>query len=446
MVRRLVEDMIRRTPVKPLAYLAIGLALAWGALASSGRRPVAIAISLAAVYVLGPVVMVERLRTPLVTYLPVSRRDVWRATWLMSTLAPTALMVAIKLPATLTASAATWSSLTLSTVMELLYAGTGCALIAAGDTKRILERVRWIVAVLLLVGTFLPFAGRAWLPAQWSDVRPVHGLLFGIGLGLTWWGWRHTPTPALSRRRGLRIRAASSTAVVSPVRPARLSGLPQLLAHELAFSMRIGALMTVVFLGVAFIVRAGFDSRPTIHQFLVGQTMLVFDANTLKSPEFDLSSPFGWYAFYLAAVSFRFSGLLRHLRVLPLGTGRLHVLLLAWPALIWSAAWLLLAGLQWAMNGPRLTAGYQLPLFFACVALSALGIAMGLRFRWGPTLAAPTLPLLFPVWHMADMSSVWLVAIGMTSFLVAAALNVNALSRGATYKRIDPLALRIGAV
>ena len=59
-------------------------------------------------------------------------------------------------------------------------------------------------------------------------------------------------------------------------------------------------------------------------------------------------------------------------------------------------------------------------------------------------MAAPavTLPLLMPVWRMVDMSSIWLLAIGTLAFVVAAALNVHSLSRGATYRRPDLLAMR----
>jgi hypothetical protein len=129
--------------------------------------------------------------------------------------------------------------------------------------------------------------------------------------------------------------------------------------------------------------------------------------------------------------------------VLPLGTARLHALLLAWPALMWSAAWLLLASIYRVVNGPHMTAGYQLPALFVCIAVSALGIAIGLRLpNWWPQRTTAGFPLFIPFGHLTAVSPGWLTVIGVVSLTLAAVLNTISLSRGATYKRMDPLVLR----
>jgi len=224
-----------------------------------------------------------------------------------------------------------------------------------------------------------------------------------------------------------------------------------LIAHELGASLILGAGILVMFLGMTYVIDGWMDRRSPFHVFLADHLLLIFDSRRVQlvqsSPRGepippDLASMFGWYGFYAAAVFVRFPQLVRHLRVLPLGRPRLHALLLAWPVLVWSVAWILLALVQRMTIGAPI-ADYHVPMFFTCVGMSALGIAMGLRFTWGPTAAAAmTLPLLMPVWLLVNISAVWLVAIGMMAFIVAAALNVNALSRSATYKRPDLLVSR----
>jgi hypothetical protein len=442
MVGRLVEDMLRRTPLRHVAILSIGLAYGWGVLASRGRLQIAMEMSLAATFVLGPIAMLLRLQTPLISYLPVSRRQVWQATWLMSTLAPAALMTAMKIPATLVNDATTWSSLTLSAVMDLLYAGAGCALIALGDARRGESHLRWISSVLLVIGLIWPLVNLWSLPTAWLDVRPVHVLLFAAGLALTMLSAFHTP--ARTRARTLRPRPASSTGVVGPAKRDRLSGLPLLLKHELSNSLILAAEVLVTMLAVTYVLD-GWIGRRTPLVFLADNLPPIFDSRPIPSQPraIDFTSQFAWFALYSAAVSMRFPQLLRHLRVLPLGRPRLHALLLSWPVLVWSAIWLLLALVQRMTIGPATPVDLHLPMLFSCGGVSALGIAAGLRFTGWPTpLTAATLPLLIIVPRMVDMSAVYLLAIGMTSFILAAALNVSALSRSATYKRPDLLVSR----
>jgi hypothetical protein len=121
-------------------------------------------------------------------------------------------------------------------------------------------------------------------------------------------------------------------------------------------------------------------------------------------------------------------------------------LLLTWPALVWSLAWLLLVGLHLALGGPHPTAGAQLVRLFASIGVSALGIALLLRLasRW-PMAGVATVPMSFQISRMVFLSDGWLIAIGLLSFVAAAALNVNALSRSATYKRPDLLLPRAQA-
>lgn len=436
MVRRLVEDMIRRTPVRRIAFVLAVVALAWGMFLFDGKASAAMAMSLVVSYGLGPIVMLQRLQTPLLAYLPVSRRDVWRATWLMSTIAPVTLMTALQLPGTLVNGAAGWSSLTLSTLLDLIYVGAGCALIAAGEAARgVLLRV--VMLGLLTLGLLCPIVVRASLPTQWADVGSTHLVLFAIGLAFTLWGAFQTPRTARARPFG--SSAASSPVATGPARRERLFGLPRLVAHELAASLSLGAAMMCVFLGMAFVFERWWGREATVRGFLTAQTLLIFDAGALQAPRrFDVAQQFGWYAFYAAAVSIRFPQLLRHLRILPIGDIRLKWLLVAWPALVWSAVWLLLACVHVIVIGRPLTAGGQGPLLVAFIGLSALGIAVALRFQ---KLWPQAVPLMFfiPFSRLPTFPGVWLTVVGGLSIGLAMAINGNALSRSATYKRTDLL-------
>jgi hypothetical protein len=215
--------------------------------------------------------------------------------------------------------------------------------------------------------------------------------------------------------------------------------------HEFGWSLIVGATVLFMMLGMTYVVDGWMGRRTPFSDFLADNLLLVFDSRTAGPGPRPLNgaAQFAWFGFYAAAVFARFPQLLRHLRVLPLGKLRLQALLLAWPVLAWSAVWIVLALVKWSTIGPATVGGSHFSMLFACVGLSALGIATGLRFTWGP-MAAPavTLPLLMPVWRMVDMSSIWLLAIGTLAFVVAAALNVHSLSRGATYRRPDLLAMR----
>ncbi len=439
MVSRLVVDMLRRLPFTQVGIIVFGVMLA-----AHGRNGFQMAVSLVLAYALGPVLLLARLDTPLIPYLPVSRRDVWRARWIVSTLVPAALMTAAKLPA-LALGAVSVSTVTLSSVMDLLYAGAGCGIIALSDMIRP-GRKQWILLVVL-VSIVWPFVVRDGLPLGWHEVHWPQAVTLGVGAALTLWGASCTPRGPW--RRASQTRSESSVPSVPPARPSGLSGLSRLLVNELVASLGVGAAIMVTFLGMRFAFDSWFGGgAPTLHDLLARQTLLIFGDTTIRARphEFDPTHDFGWWTIYVTAVFARFPLLLRHLRALPIGRVRLHALLLTWPALVWSLAWLLLAGVHVTLVGSHLTAGLQLLRLFASVGVSALGIALLLRLasRW-PTAGAAAAPMSFPLSRLILMSDGWLIAIGLLSFVGAAALNVNALSRSATYKRPDLLLPRAQA-
>jgi hypothetical protein len=438
MVSRLVVDMLRRLPLTQVGIIMLGVMIS-----ARGRHGLEMAVSLVLAYVLGPVMLLARLDTPLIPYLPVSRRDAWRARWIVSTVVPAALITAAELPA-LTLGAVSWSTVTLSGVMDLLYAGAGCAVIALSEARRPAGRM-WILLVVL-VSILWPFMWRGALPLRWQDVHWPETLALAGGAALTLWGACHTPRGPW--RRAFQTRSESSVPSASPPRPSRLSGLPRLLVHELATSIGLGATLMLMFVGMAYTFDTWWGRAPALHDLLARQAFWIFDSTAIRGlpNQFDPMREFGWWTIYVAAVFARFPQVLRHLRALPIARVQLHALLLTWPALVWSLAWLLLVGLHLALGGPHPTAGAQLVRLFASIGVSALGIALLLRLasRW-PMAGVATVPMSFQISRMVFLSDGWLIAIGLLSFVAAAALNVNALSRSATYKRPDLLLPRARA-
>ena len=104
MVQLLVRDMLRRLPNGHLAFAAVVFALAWGVFLPEGRASYLAAASLAFAFYFGPIVMHGWLEPSPVSYLPVSRRDTWRAAWTMSVVAAPLVMTVLKIPGALAAS------------------------------------------------------------------------------------------------------------------------------------------------------------------------------------------------------------------------------------------------------------------------------------------------------------------------------------------------------
>lgn len=438
MVQILVRDMLRRLPNRHLALAAAVFALAWGVFLPKGRASYLAAGSLAFAFYFGPIMMLGWLQPSPVSYLPVSRRDTWRAAWTMSVVAPLVMMTLLKIPGALAASSG-WSTLTLSSTMDFLYAGSGCALLAAtwGREK---EAGRVMLAMISLVaGMFLPFLLRAQLPVQWAAVSPAQAALLGAGAAATVYGALHVPAAGRPLRRAL---SDGSPVVAPPLASTRLSGLPRLLLHELAFASGLACFMIVVVLGVALAIN-GWVSV-SWRSWLEVQGLLIFSATALDGGprRWDIIEQIAWCALYVGTVSPRFADAVKHLTVLPIGTARLQLILLGWPILFWSAVWIGLAFLHVLVVGGPATAGYRVPLLLALSGMSGLAISLQLRFAKGPTALISAGPFLIPFTRLGQAPAWVALVVAATTIGLAVALIRNALSRADTYKRASPFGLR----
>ncbi len=440
----LLADMFRRAAAWPVFLLMGMLTMAWLVIGLEQQPVQAMALSLAAAFAMGPICTPILALTPLTPYLPVSRRDRWRAIWLMAAIVAPAVTAVLMLPAALAAGTAGWSLLSVSTIMAFAYAGTGCALLAFGGiayTGQFAPRGdrRWLarlVSLLFLGGPLWSYAFLSALPARWSDLTPRSVSVLLVGLGCTAAAYFHTPPFASRGRWRLRTAAARPSTIASPV--AALSGMPRLLAHELTFVAveTAGTVCAVVAVGLVASAYAG--SIKTIGEFANRQVLLVFSPVAVRSAvrDFDVLDQLVWYALLASSVSPRFPGLLRHLRVLPVSTARLHGMLLGWPVLYWGLVWSLVAVIRFAVTGQGLPA-VRVDLLVFLVALTALGQALTLRFQSMWVRSFSGMPMIVPLVGLAykDLAPVLLAAAAIL-IATAVAVNRNAFSRGETYRRV----------
>jgi hypothetical protein len=326
--------------------------------------------------------------------------------------------------------------------MALLYAGAGCAVLAAANSLRGSKRATAVVLLalpLVLGGVLWPFVIQQWLPANWAEVRPWHGAMFAIGAALTTWSALQSPASWWPQR--VRMVATSSGPVTAAPKSGVLSGLPRLVAHELVWSAGMAITLLVSFLLIALIANALSGSFTGFEPFVVSQRLFVFNPASFTATDHPdgIFSRLGWFAFFVAAVSARFPEALRHLRVLPLGNATVHTLLMGWPLIVWTAIWALLVVLHMGFGQPIRT--LQIPLGLTLIALSQLTQALRLRVsaKWFPGvfMGIPFVPI------VGSLTGWMLFAMWAIATVAAVALNISALSRAETYTRFTPLAARM---
>jgi hypothetical protein len=443
MVRLLVADMIRRIDVRPVGLLFVCLLATWQMLGWQHHASQAVALSLAAAFALGPFLVPLHAATPLTPYLPVSRRDAWRATWLMvglAALTPAVLM----LPAVVLGGAPGWSGWTLSIAMDTAYAGAGCALLAFGGLTSngpVVPRIdrRWLgtASVSLYVGgPFWSYVFLPGLPTHWGDVGPRWTLGLIAGFACAAGAWFYTPPLAARTRR--RERRQLGTRSLSARVFGTVSGIPRLMLHEFAFSGWMAVTTGLAMAAVGYFAGAFSGSIHSVADFVRGQTLRVFAPALTTQPDLQPLDQLLWYGLFSAAVGTRFPDMLRHLRVLPVGAARLHAVLLAWPALFWSAAWVVLAIVHVALTGTHAFATLRLDLLVFYAALTALGQALVLRFQslWVRSLSG--VPMMVPFVWLASGGMSWMfVGLAGVAIAGAIAINANAFGRASTYKRVS---------
>jgi len=441
-MRLLVADLVRRVYRWPVLSAVGVTAVLWFVASAAQELQFAFGVSLAAAFVIGPLMTVES-TSRLVRYLPVSRREVWLATWFVSVVMATTAMAVAKLPALLVLlgfGEGGLATLALSGVYDFAAAAIGCGLMTVVQRPPDPDRVwRTRLVSLTVVGSFimgalmLPVLSGS-VPTQWSDLSAIDNAMLVAVLGVATAIFVTGPGDhAQSRRPMPRIRDGSG----SRFRTSRVTGLPQLLLQEF---MR-GASMALV-LGVIFGAIAWAGSRlmgmpyASPVDFLRAQRLLIFDGAPVGMTPAGPGGLLIWYAFFGASVAAPFLDLIRHLRVLPISTTKLVALLVAWPAAIWMFVWAVLLGLGaiFAASSRDL----HLELWIQLVGLSALArsfsLWMAARHRW----LFYSSPVVFvPVFRLVHATGAgWGVVLAFGLIAGAVLLTLAALHRNSTYANV----------
>jgi MFS family permease len=427
-VHPLVLDHLRRFRLQYLGVVALAATI-WLAALQGGMEPQwAMALSLLLACCAGPFAVLFQLPIREFAVLPVSRRDVWGARWMIATIIAAALTATGKsLAIALVPFFWPWlplrlDMLILSSLVDISLLGVPVALMAwlarrRRRTGRLQSTLDLAAMFGILLAPFLGFALSGHLPVSMD------------GLARTWW-WLVpgiVSFVAIHRHYPANVRA---TAVIE-ARPARRdSAQPQALPRRsaLAHLSVIVALKAVV---------------PALMGCLIVLLDLFADSTTRNHS--------GWLILAIVVSAGDWRDRLRQLRLLPLSVSTLIGLMVATSTL----AWLCLIGIVATVHAfsPDSSvppaAAWLLPL----IGVSALGEAVTLRFSWtgrflllfpGAILLLAVDRLLLKPWTSAH-PTLALSTFGGVILLAAIWVFHHALTRSSAPYRMVKYGLPFGA-
>ena len=389
-MRLLIADIVRRLYEWPtLLTVFIGALLWWTA--DPAHVWVPFLVSLETALIIGPVATITSLSRPIV-YLPLSRREVWLATWFVATVVATAATTVVKLPALifgLDVRDGGLATIALSSVYDFAFTGVACSLFAITEqspdspSTRI-DRLRRGLALFALVGIPLAIVAlNNQLPTRWSDLGGTSGTALALMVGVALAGAFLAPRRGLGANRpGPRARKATGSRRFL----GGLTGVPRLVVHELTWAIGIGLALSATVVTISWMVNGASGRSEGPIEFLRSQRLLILEGESRHLGEADpgFFQMMVWYAFFAASVCGRFPDLMRHLRALPLSTFRIIVLVVAWPSGVWLAVWAVLLVLS-ATVGEGVRTLHP-ALWIEMVGLSALSQALSLsvarRYKW----------------------------------------------------------------
>jgi hypothetical protein len=455
-MRLFLLDLVRRTHRWIPLMMAAALVAIWSIPEDQAQLGMAFAYSMGTAFMIGPQLMTPLLVPRAIWYLPISRRDVWRATWLLATVGATTMTTLAKLLAMVmpwSEGSFSLATLLLSGLYDFGYAGLGCAVIivatwprpSGGPGHLVWPLFKGAADFTLPLGMAAGFFGGRFighvLPVHWSEITVRTGAVLAAALGVTVASYFHSAVPLTpaNRTAGRHVEARTRR-----FEPGGLAGLPRLLVHEYAWTLMIGGVLVI---GSALVaaVAAGYLQSSESLIGLLRSVLLHVDGSAPPVPGRGLQTFIFLIGFAILAASLsgRFPDMLRHLRVLPLGAARLNALLVAWPAVAWLTAWTGFLALHYLVMG-RGVASYHADALLFLAGVSAIAQAVTLRL----SLAIRVFTFVFPLgfilgvgpslpWLLAPRSAVFATT-GLACLAAAAALNHRSFARKSTYIPIGP--------
>lgn len=437
--------------------LLAGLAGAWLTAAHGGAtRETAFAMSMSIAFLIGPMIAIT-FPPPEVLYLPISRRDLWKATWLASVLAPAGFMIVIRLLTLLdpaTRSTPGLAGITLSPLLDFAYAGSAAVLwILHSLPKPKLGAAGRVVDGLLVtifIGcTFWPYALRSLRPGRWSELTLGSGIALAAATCVAAAGYFHSPplTGRKDRWQATGAGAGAGGARFTPsVNRCTLTGLPRLLWNEYLWSLTVGTAICVSFAVVSLFIEKDLgDLAGSPAGFLRRRALLPFEGSFAPVDDNPMIL-MTWFGFFAMSTVARFGKMMRHLRALPLTAWQLNGLLLSWPVLTWLTVWGALIVAHVVVARTPITSLHP-PLLLAAIAASAAVTSFSLRWpaqsKWVLLTGGV---VLIPALQMFSRASEGTFAFtGVICLAVAAFVNHSALRRSVTYKPVPPPLAAAGA-
>lgn len=457
----IVRDYVRRVGrdyVLAIAALAVlWLFFAVGAVSWQ----LALALSLAAAAALGPTIVFGSMARRELLLLPVSRREFWRARWLLSTLVPLTVVLVAQALGVLAAVPLlgylppVLPDPTLTAACVFLYTGAMMGLAPAQAwwpraqgalLARIADGVIASAAFILFIGGILwPILLRSYLPAAWADFRGRLALVLLIAAALTILGYRRVPGAVPHNLpRAVRVSASVPSLGRFAMSNRRLSGVRRVLWLQVVYTLAFSIGVLGISAGIGAVVgmfdqsssaralaldMAGVDwfagdpkvvGRVFILAFLALETL---DTGLFSVPRFD----------YLRS-------LLRQLRALPIPVSQIVTTLLLRRAIGYISVWLISLGLYVVSTGRPSTFG--LSWLAALWGIDALMHAWKVYWRRSmfESLAGGFALsfLLAVVLRSASPASTWLfLAAGFFLLLAFAVLKSAITTRRDIYQPVD---------
>ena len=455
MTRRLIADAAWRQR-KSIIFNGLTIAVLWWfwwTKVESADLLMPFCYSMGMAFQLGPQ-LAMRYMPRAIWYLPLSRREAWRALWLFSTVGATLLTTLAKAAAMIAhpgPEPGGAASLLLSGVYDFTYCGIGCALVAVvmrprparGPWRQLAAAAAGFADAAIPLGAVIGFAGigqfRVGLPTHWNHFTPLAGLGLAAALTVAISSYFHVPVPTRS------LTSTGSTRVHhADRRPdrSRLTGLPRLLAHEYVLAMLVAGCL-IVGSGAVVLIAARVGSASEVAAFVQTELGRIDGASLPPGEGADPFAVIILVACFAAAIAARFPAMMRHLRALPIGTARLQALLIAWPIAIWAHNWIVFFVLHYLLVGERVHSLHG-AAFIGVSGISALVVAISLR-QSGPqqNFVFSSLLVAVPMLLFVGFPPAWMSACGgICGLVAAAALNRAALRRSSTYRHSGfPLSL-----
>jgi hypothetical protein len=386
-----------------------------------------------------------------VQVLPISRREITRTIWFVSTLLPAGIMT--------TGKVLGWAfgllarpvhagpeTIWLSATMDFMSAGT--VLSSIGLVQRISSsikspRLQSVLAIGIMLPAltlpYLPFVFRSQLPLKWHEVSLLVAVLIAVGAACTARAYFVRPPFLLAaNRHAIAGAMASHRGSGFWLRLEHLTGLRRL-AFQVWRSAAISQVLTPIFIaGLVYASSTVFGSSD--NPWSGGWLAALRDFGFLPF-EADWTPSKILMVFMLGSLAFRLepgatgTGVLtsmRHLRTLPLSTRQLNMLLFGLSAMVWVNGWLVLAGFHWLLS-PEPIASLRLVELLALFGLDCLHKAGQLRRRTAGVVSIPFFialsVVLMATTRLGFPTEPALVVLGLLSIAAAWFFNQRTLTR-----------------